>query len=245
MSKPRTILAVFAHPDDESYGPGGTLARYALAGTDVFMLTFTCGEAGSIGISRTLSGDELCRRRTTELREASEALRMSGYHLVGAPDGKLDSLDFEEGTQIVLDEIHRRQPQVVMTFHHGGISRHPDHKAVYRFVKEACARAGDNQPERVFGWCLPESLSHIYKGERDVHFANDSEVAARISIPDKAMDHKIKAIESHRTQIDFFAQLKNWFEDYRQVTGTEYFDLIAGKAPLPRPVITDLFEGID
>lgn len=245
MSTRRTILAVFAHPDDEAYGPGGTLAHYALSGTDVYMLTFTCGEAGSIGISRTLPTDELCRRRTAELREASEALRLRGHRLVGEPDGQLASMDREKGIEIVLDEFRRRRPQVVITFHHGGVSRHPDHLAVYRFVKEAFARAGDDSPDRVFGWCMPESLSHVYRGERDVDFAAESEIAARISIPDEAMDRKIEAIESHRTQIEFFGQLQEWFENYREVTGTEHFELIEGKAPLPRAVITDLFEGLE
>lgn len=239
------MLAVFAHPDDEAYGPGGTLARYALDGTDVYLLTFTCGEAGSIGVSATLPPDELCRRRTGELAEASRALGLRDHRLVGRPDGRLKAIDPEEGIAEVLDEFRRRRPSVVLTFHHGGVSRHPDHKAVYRFVREAYARAGDERPERIFGWCMPESLGHVYRGERDVHFADESEVAARIAIPTGAMDRKIAAIESHRTQIEFFGRLQKWFEDYREVTGTEHFELIDSGRPLPRGVITDLFEGIE
>ncbi len=244
--KPKpTLLAVFAHPDDEAYGPGGTLAKYAILGADVHMITFTCGEAGSIGVSKTLPPDELCRRRREELHGAADALGLASCRIVGEPDGGLERIDEEKGARIVLGAIREIRPHVVITFHREGVSGHADHKAVYRFVRRAFALAGDDRPRRLFGWCILESRLHIYRGERKIYAADDSEVAAVIDIPRDAMDRKIDAIERHETQIEFFGQLKEWFGDYRDATSREFFERIDRRGGAAGPVVTDLFDGID
>jgi LmbE family N-acetylglucosaminyl deacetylase len=244
MPRQRTILAIFAHPDDEAYGPGGTMARYALEGASVHLLTFTCGEAGTIGVSKDLPREELCRRRTVELRGASEALGLAGCRVVGAPDRGVEETPDEEGIRTVLEEIEFVRPGVVITFHRDGVSGHPDHKAVTRFVREAFRRARPDGPRKLYEWAIPRSKVPLY-GERRVYPAEEDEITTVIDVPDEAMDRKIEAIRRHETQIDFYHQLQRMFGDYRKATSEEYFVLAATRLPRPTEIETDLFEGMD
>src|SRR5262245_11740670 len=130
----KRMLCVFAHPDDESYGPGGTIARYALEGVDVFLTMFTAGEAGSIGISKTLARDELARRRRLELAAACAALGVREHRILGVPDGGVSKVDRAWAVQEIVSDIRRYRPHVAMTFHRGGVSAHPDHIAVSHYL---------------------------------------------------------------------------------------------------------------
>jgi len=76
------MLCVFAHPDDECLGPGGTIAKYAMEGVEVNLLTFTRGEAGSIGISKELDPEDLA----TALRAAGFVNVEVRYRFPDQPD---------------------------------------------------------------------------------------------------------------------------------------------------------------
>lgn len=236
------MLCVFAHPDDESYGPGGTIAWYALCGVDVHILMFTCGEAGSIGVSKELSRDELCRRRRAELAASCEALGVADYRLVGAPDKGVNAIPREDGIRAVTREIERVRPQVTLTFHHRGVSSHPDHIAVAGFLDDAVDAAGDGGPARYFQWGIPRELESLYRRPNLVPMEDD-EVAAVIEVPDAAMDRKVASIEAHETQIDFYRSLRDAF-DYRRVAAREFFTLRRTRLPRPGAVQSDLFAGV-
>ncbi|MFH1277929.1 MAG: PIG-L deacetylase family protein [Candidatus Eisenbacteria bacterium] len=238
------ILGVFAHPDDESYGPGGALARYALEGAAVDLLVFTCGEAGSIGVSKELPRDELCRRRRGELGEACEALGVRDYRIVGLPDGSVGDTTDEEGARIVLGEIEGRRPRIVMTFHRDGVSGHPDHRAVTRFAREAFRRAGGGGPRKLYEWALPESKVSLYKKERRIFAAPEGEITTTIRVPGEAMDRKLEAIARHRTQIEFYHELVRIFGDYREATAREFFVLRESRIGFDHLPEEDLFEGM-
>ncbi|NNE09872.1 MAG: PIG-L family deacetylase [Gemmatimonadetes bacterium] len=244
MSRKRSILAVFAHPDDEAYGPGGTLAHYAMKGDAVHLLTFTRGEAGSLGVSKDLAPDELARLRTIELQAASDALGLSSHEIVGWPDSGLASMPFEEGVAIVGEALRRHEPDVLITFHREGVSRHPDHTTVYGWVVEAFARTDVEPVARVYGWGILEELCKPQRPERDMASIPADEIAARIPLSDEAYRRKVESIHSHVTQITFFDRLKEWFGDYRAVNDAEYFELAASRVPQPEPVVDDLFSGL-
>jgi LmbE family N-acetylglucosaminyl deacetylase len=76
------LLAVFAHPDDESFGPGGTLAHYAGQGTDVRLLCATRGEVGDIPQGLLKEGQDIAQLRESELRCAAEHLGLSDVHFL-------------------------------------------------------------------------------------------------------------------------------------------------------------------
>src|SRR5215207_2399139 len=98
---PPTLLAVFAHPDDESYVCGGTLARYAAAGVRVVLLCATRGEAGEIADPALAARDELPAMREAELRAAAERLGIVEIHLLDYQDGTLPAVAFPEGVERV------------------------------------------------------------------------------------------------------------------------------------------------
>jgi len=239
----RRMLCVFAHPDDECLGPGGTIAQCVLDGGEVFITTFTSGEAGSIGVSKTLGREVLAARRRAELDAACEALGVAGHRIVGAPDGGVKDVDTDWAVAEIVTDIRRFRPQIVMTFHHLGVSGHPDHIAVARYLDQAFAQTPDG-PVRYFEWGIPASRASLYQRPNLVPIP-DHEIAAVVPIRDDAMDRKIAAIEAHETQIEFYLGLQVLF-NYREMATPENFGLrhsrVTGPAAVP---FSDLWEGID
>lgn len=238
----KRLLCVFAHPDDECYGPGGAIARCALEGAEVFMTTFTAGEAGTIGVSKTLPRDELARRRRAELAAACAALGVREHRIVGAPDGGVAGVDPAWAVGEILADIRKWKPQVAITFHRRGVSGHPDHVAVAGFLDRAIAAAGDEGPLVCYEWGIPRSKSRLYERPNLVPL-EDHEIAAVVTIDAAAMDRKIDAIRAHATQVEFFVSLEQKF-DYRAMSSPEHFARGRARGAFNGPV-TDLFEGIE
>lgn len=167
-----TLLAVLAHPDDESFGTGGTLARYAWSGVDVHLICATGGEEGTVD-ERHLEGYiSIGERRMAELRCAAEALGLSSVTMLGYRDSgmpgtpannhpeALAAQPLEAVAARVTHEIRRLRPQVVITFDPIGGYRHPDHIACHRATVEAFHAAGD--PERFPGGPPPYTPQKLY-----------------------------------------------------------------------------------
>ena len=239
----KRLLCVFAHPDDESYGPGGTIASYSLAGVEVFLLMFTAGEAGSIGISKTLPRDELARRRRLELAAACQALGVREHRILGVPDGGVSQVDRARAVSEIVNDIRRYRPQVAMTFHRGGVSGHPDHIAVARYLDEAIAVAGDDGPQVSYEWGIPRDQAALYERPNLVPLESD-EIAAVVAIGDEAIDRKVAAIRAHETQVEFFHSLEQKF-DYRNMARHESFARGRSRIPFAPERVTDLFHGIE
>jgi LmbE family N-acetylglucosaminyl deacetylase len=142
MEKPETapaptLLAVFAHPDDESYLCGGTLARYAAAGVRIVLVCATRGEAGEIAAPDLAAADSLPGVREAELRTAAALLSVAELHLLDYRDGTLMDVPFVEGVEQIATLIAAVQPTLLLTFGPEGVYGHPDHVAVHRWAKEA------------------------------------------------------------------------------------------------------------
>ena len=239
----KRLLCVFAHPDDESYGPGGTIAQNSLAGVEVFLLMFTAGEAGSIGISKDLPRDELGRRRRLELAAACQALGVREHRILGAPDGGVANVDRVWAIAEIVHDIRRYRPHVAMTFHRGGVSGHPDHIAVTTYLDEAIAAAGKDGPQVMYEWGIPRDKAPLYERPSLVPLEKQ-DIAAVIAIGDDAIDHKIAAIRAHATQVDFFHSLEQKF-DYREMARHESFARAHSRIATPATPVSDLFYGIE
>jgi hypothetical protein len=111
------LLAVLAHPDDESLGFGGTLARYAAEGVETYLVTATRGERGRFG-SLGKSGDpvEVGRVREAELREAAAVLGIREVSILSYPDGAVDEVPAAIAIRAIASHIRRIQPHVIVTF---------------------------------------------------------------------------------------------------------------------------------
>lgn len=148
------LLAVFAHPDDESFGPGGTMARYAHEGVDVHIAIATDGVAGSVAPGFEGSQEELVAVRAQELVTAVNILgatlhtlnyRDSGYVNDPAndhPDAFING-DMAEQTGRVVQLIREIRPHVVITHNETGGYYHPDHIHCYKIVTAAFHAASD------------------------------------------------------------------------------------------------------
>jgi LmbE family N-acetylglucosaminyl deacetylase len=142
----RTLMAVLAHPDDESLGMGGTLARYAAEGADVVLVTATRGEGGRFrgirpGDASHPGPAALARIREDELRAAADALGLRTVVFLDYPDGHLDGVDPAEAAGRIADLVRRHRPDVVLTFGPDGAYGHPDHVAISQFTTAAVVLA--------------------------------------------------------------------------------------------------------
>jgi LmbE family N-acetylglucosaminyl deacetylase len=177
-----TLLAVLAHPDDESFGVGGTLALYARQGVAVYLVCATRGEAGTVGEEYLQGYDSIADRRVAELQCAAEKLGLAGVHFLGYRDsGMPGSTDnhhrqalvaapLDEVTAKIVAQIRRLTPQVVVTFDPIGGYRHPDHIAIHRATLQAFHQAGDPsyhdglpsyQPQKLYYQTIPKTFLRI------------------------------------------------------------------------------------
>ncbi|MFP4438836.1 MAG: PIG-L deacetylase family protein [Chloroflexaceae bacterium] len=150
-----TMLTVLAHPDDESFGLGGTLAFYAWCGTAVHLVCATGGEVGHSTPEMLQGYSSLAELRTDELRCAAAKLGLASVELLGyrdsgmpgTPDNQhpqaLAAAPLPEVVTRVTRAIRRVRPQVVITFDPIGGYRHPDHIAIHLATVEAFHAAGN------------------------------------------------------------------------------------------------------
>jgi LmbE family N-acetylglucosaminyl deacetylase len=132
-------LAAFAHPDDESFGPGGTLALYAQQGVKVHLICATRGEVGIIPPKMMEQYSSVAELREAELSCAAEHLGLASVHYLdyrdsgmpGTDDNKhpqaLTSAPIEQVVAKIATIMHELNPQVVITFDPYGGYGHPDH----------------------------------------------------------------------------------------------------------------------
>ena len=117
----RTILAIFAHPDDESLACGGTIARAADAGARVVLVCASRGERGSISDAALVPDGDLGAVRTRELREAARVLGIAEVLLLDHPDGDLRWADVPELHDEIVATINDCRPDAVITFAEDGL----------------------------------------------------------------------------------------------------------------------------
>lgn len=206
------ILAIFAHPDDEAYGPGATLARYALTGHRVSLVTLTRGEAGSLGICKELPPAEVAEMRSQELRCAAKALHLHSLKIYDLPDKGLQNYPEEKGTEIVRGEIATHQPDILITFHPGGISGHSDHIAVTRWCQNALRTL--NAPPRLFYYGVSPEMAENLKPYRKIIPFEKGEITHVIDAREY-FPYKRAAIQCHGSQLEFWETFqKNGVEEH-------------------------------
>jgi LmbE family N-acetylglucosaminyl deacetylase len=170
-------MAVFAHPDDESFGSGGSLARYGSdPGVRVVLVCATRGEAGEISDPKLATAERLGEVREQELRCACQSLGIEELFLLGYRDSgmagtaenmdprALAMADFDEAVGKIVAHIRREQPDVVMTFDETGGYGHPDHIAIHYHTKAAFVAAADasQYPEQIAAGLEPHQAKKLY-----------------------------------------------------------------------------------
>jgi LmbE family N-acetylglucosaminyl deacetylase len=162
MNTPLRLLCVLAHPDDESLGTGGILARYAAEGVETSLLMATRGERGWQGDERDNPGPQaLARLREAELQAAAKALGLRRVRFLNYLDGELDQADADEVVAAIARHIRLLRPDVVVTFGPEGATGHPDHIAISQLTTTAVMCAADCAYRVANAW-PPHRVAKLY-----------------------------------------------------------------------------------
>lgn len=183
------VLAVCAHPDDESFGLGAILVAFAKQRTRVRVLCLTHGEASTLGESAR----PLAEVRADELRAAADVLGVEGVELLAHADGHLEEVALEQLAGTVEGSI--ADAEVLLVFDHGGITGHADHCR----ATDAALLAASRHDLPVLAWALPEHVAAQLNAEFGTAFVGRPEPELSIVIKaDRA--RQLRAITCHATQ---------------------------------------------
>ena len=237
-----SLLAVFAHPDDESRIVGGTLARYAAEGVAVALYCATRGEAWRAGTDV----EEQIALRTRELMAACRVLGIREVRLRDYPDGGLQRLDLAALRDDIAAYLQERRPQVVITFGPEGRTLHPDHIAIHHCATAAVMRErvsdAPGAPARLFYTTVAASVA------RSVGWGfpatPDDRLAASLDVTPWLTQKREATVVAHASQYHD-PPFANVDEAARwRALAREDFVLAAGALPLPVGERSDLFAGL-
>lgn len=267
------LLAILAHPDDESLGMGGMLAKYGSEGVETFLVTATRGDAGRF---RGYAQDDhrhpgrtaLANIREAELRNAAAVLGLREVAFLDHLDQHLDRADPVEVVAEIAGHIRRIQPDVVVTFGPDGAYGHPDHIAISQFATAAVAAAGHHAfpggakggaphlVSKLYYLAWPASTWRGYEAAfRKLVSTVDGVERQAVPWPDWAITTVIdtqevwptvwKAISCHESQVTAYENLRGLSPgDHEALWGTQSFYRVFSTVNGGRRRETDLLEGI-
>lgn len=190
----KTIAGVFAHPDDEAFGPGGTLATLS-KDNNVYLICVTNGDAADGKADK-----KLAEIREKELSEAAKILGVKKVFFLNYHDGTLSNNLYHEVADKIQKILKELKPQIVITFENRGVSGHLDHIAVsmittfvfnkLKFVKE------------LWCYCITKRRTRLFK-DYFIYFPDGyskSQIQKTVNLAD-VWDIKLKAMYSHKSQI--------------------------------------------
>jgi LmbE family N-acetylglucosaminyl deacetylase len=235
----RRLLAIFAHPDDESLACGGTLAWCAAQGVRVSLLCMTRGELGHRAPGSSDETIPLGTVRARELHAAAQRLGIDDVILFNHPDGSLDSVDEVQFRNEMVVAIRHVRPDVVVTFGPDGLYWHPDHIAVHERVTEAVEQLGASAPALFYVAVAPGMMRRVVDTARahpdapaDVSLwsLDPDAFGAFAPAPTLVVDasgyaqRKIEALRCHRTQVSS-ASAFTWLTapEAERLLGHEHF----------------------
>jgi LmbE family N-acetylglucosaminyl deacetylase len=273
MTQQFKLLAVLAHPDDESLGFGGTLARYSAEEVETYLVTATRGERGRFfSPDRKTEPAEVGRVREAELRAAAAVLGIREVFIPGYPDGAVDQLDAATAIAAIVWHIRRVRPHVVVTFGPDGAYGHPDHIAISQFTTAAvvCAadagyNAGDgsvaerpsaHRVAKLYNLAWRSAKWEAYQTAfRKLTSMVDGIARQANPWPDWAITTEVdtssywpvvwKAVCCHQTQMSMYERLGQLSEEQqRALWGSQEFYRVHSDVNSGRRLENDLFEGL-
>jgi LmbE family N-acetylglucosaminyl deacetylase len=263
------LMCVLAHPDDESLGTGGALAKSAAEGVGTYLVTATRGERGRYGDSPESPGPAIVgKAREGELRAAATELGLREVAFLDYEDGSLDKVDAREARAKIAGHLRRVRPHVVLTFGPEGGYGHPDHIAISQMTTSAIVCAADPsfetepplaEPHRVsklyfIAWS-PKKWSAYQAALRKLVCKVDGEERQATPWPDWAITTVLdtrevwpavwRAVSCHKTQMTIYRKLEELPEEHqRALWGTQEFYRVFSTVNGGRAQESDLFEGL-
>lgn len=161
---PLRLLGVYAHPDDETFCMGGTLAKYAASGAEIMVVSATQGEAGQIRDAHAATRRTLGQVRANEMQQACRHLGVQHVVCLDYGDGQLSHLDPHVLVAKITEIMRVFRPDIVLTFGNDGVYGHPDHIAIGAVTDTAFGLAGDVDafPEHRASGIRPHAPSRLY-----------------------------------------------------------------------------------
>jgi LmbE family N-acetylglucosaminyl deacetylase len=268
MADALKLMAILAHPDDESLGNGGILAKYAAEGIKTYLVTATRGERGWFGDQREYPGlEELGKIRENELLNAAEVLDIRYVDFLDYIDGELDQVQPTEAIAKIAGHLRHVRPDVVVTFGPYGSYGHPDHIAICQFTTAAIVEAANPQSSyypdlpphsvsKLYYMAETEELCSVYQsvfGDLIMHI--DGVNRRMVTWPDWSVTTRIdtwaywrtvaRAISCHRTQAPAYQVLEQLSEEQRQkLWGRQNYYRVFSRVNGGRCIEEDLFEGL-
>lgn len=262
----KKLLAILAHPDDETLGMGGMLAHYAAEGVETYVITATRGEYGWFGSPDEYPGPAaLGRTREGELRRAAAILGVHEVTVLDYIDGELDQAEPEVIVAQLAAHVRRIRPDVVVTFGHDGLYGHPDHIAISQFATAAVMRAGfhaggftdaGHQVSKLYyraatsSWltryeeAFGELVMHIDGVERRAPGWGDWIMTTHLDATDQ-WERVWAAVREHRSQLPGYEKLLTLPSiTHREFWGRQDYYRVISQVNGGRLPERDLFEGI-
>jgi LmbE family N-acetylglucosaminyl deacetylase len=262
---PLKLATVLAHPDDETFGTGGTLIRYARDGMEVHSLCLTQGEKGWAGVDDKIVPRELVGpTRARELAEAGRRMGLASVTCLRYPDGGLADVNEEWVVRDIVRWLRLVRPEVVIIWGPDGGYGHPDHIAAGERALKAIELAGVQRHE-------PELGAH-WHAKRCYRFVASAELIDRLSTlmpafaqyietlavkPQRwtrdrlgavidvsaVLDAKVHAMDAHQTQAP---DLRMWETARAKLPEIFIDETFIREYPDPGgpPLETDLFAGL-
>jgi LmbE family N-acetylglucosaminyl deacetylase len=261
-------MCILAHPDDESLGTGGILARYAAEGVATSLITATRGERGWQAGAGIYPGPEaLGRMREAELRTAAHVLGLHEVVILDYQDGELDRAEPAEAIGQLVAHVRRMRPDVVVTFDPTGYYGHPDHIAISQFATAAIVAAADSNyagppafrahrvaklyymvPGRnllaAYQEAFGDLVMRIDGAERRARGWDDWAITTRVDTS-AYWEQVWRAVSCHRTQLPTYQALRHLPDEHHQyLWGTQTFYRAFSLVNGGRAIERDLFEGL-
>lgn len=197
--KKKSILFIFAHPDDETFACGISISKYSetkMASTH--LLCATKGQAGKAGEPPLCTPEELPRFREQELHDACAILGFDQVDVWEYQDKFLNTVPVDELVTRIHQAIHQIQPEIVVTFAPHGISGHPDHLAISHATTQAVLSLGPETSVRKLYYATRSSDEGF--GTMKPPFTDPIESITTIIHAPEYMPKVADALRAHRTQ---------------------------------------------
>ena len=263
---PLTVLAVFAHPDDEGFGCGGTLAALVAGGHRVTLICATNGDVGEISDPALATPESLPSVRQGELRAAMDLtgirdVRFLNYRdsgMVGWDDNDDPSSLFQALEETVVEQvataIRELRPNLVVTHDPTGGYGHPDHVTICQRTETAVERCRDDAGPLLYYVCFPRSFFQrmwnkmveldlrppFSADDTDALGTPDDEVTTILDVS-RHIEIKKESLERHRTQIERdgpFTQLPDDFMN--EIMSSEFFQLAPSNGAAAHDILAAL-----
>jgi N-acetylglucosamine malate deacetylase 2 len=236
------ILYIFPHPDDESFGPAVAINKQVDAGHEVFLLTLTRGGATKVRHNLRLSVKEMGDVRYMEMLNVKKVLKLTEMVVLDLPDSRLAEMDPREIERILVEQISRIQPQIVVSYPVHGVSGFHDHLVTHAAVKRVYLQMrseGAHYLKRLAFITLPNKVSEPMQSGTFYMKQSDPEL----------IDCEIEIDENGRRILE---QSLSCYETYRETIrksgilegiGTKvYFEIYSEDH---KPVLNDLAAGLE